>query len=433
MVRRASDDGRYSPETMHETAVHSHMHAEHDPRYAGWRVAGASSLGVFVGFASLFVYTFGIFLKPLAEEFEWSRQAVSSAFGVAAMCLAVASPLLGAALDRFGPVRVIAPCVAVFGVAFAALGAMDGSLWQLYAICAVIGLVGNGTAHMAYSRPVATWFTARRGLALAVMMCGGAIGALVLPALAQALVDGIGWRRTYVALGAAVLIVGLPNVLVLIRERTHETGGTRAGPSGAPVRAAVVTYPFWVLVVVLFVSSIAQNGALAHLPALLSDRGIGAGGAAAALSSMGAASLIGRLATGWFLDRYWAAYVSCVLLAVAAGGVLLLASAQTLAHGVIAAALIGFGMGGEADVTPYLLARYYGLRSFATLYGWTWTAYAIAGAVGPVLMGRAFDLQGSYDGLLVWMAVGTALTGILMLTLRRAPLAPAAAASVQAG
>lgn len=403
---------------MHET-IHVSDDAESDVRYAGWKVAGAASLGVFVGFASLFVYTFGIFLKPLAEEFGWSRQAVSSAFGVAAMCIAVCSPLLGLALDRFGPVRVIAPCVAVFGLAFAALGAMRGSIWQFYALCAVLGCVGNGTAHMAYSRAVATWFTARRGLALAVMMCGGAVGALVLPALAQALVDRIGWRRTFAVLGLSVLAVGLPNVLRLIRERSHDAAGRPSSASGATVRSAIATYPFWLLVIVLFISSIAQNGALAHLPALLSDRGVGSGGAAAALSAMGAASLLGRLSTGWFLDRYWAAYVSCTLLALAALGVLLLASAQTFGQGVVAASLIGFGMGGEADVTPYLLARYYGLRSFATLYGWTWTAYAFAGAVGPVLMGRAFDAQGSYASLLTWMAAGTAITGVLMLTLPR--------------
>ena len=111
---------------MHVTAHGASHRDENDLRYAGWRVAGASSLGVFVGFASLFVYTFGIFLKPLAEEFHWSRQAVSSAFGVAAMSIAVCSPLLGAALDRFGPVRVIAPCVAVFGLAFAALSSLGG-------------------------------------------------------------------------------------------------------------------------------------------------------------------------------------------------------------------------------------------------------------------------------------------------------------------
>src|SRR6187455_1631032 len=207
---------------MHVPAPSGPGRTESDLRYPGWRVAGASSLGVFVGFASLFVYTFGIFLKPLAEEFHWSRQAVSSAFGVAAMSIAVCSPLLGAALDRFGPVRVIAPCVAVFGLAFAALSSLGGVLWQFYALCALIGCVGNGTAHMGYSRAVATWFTARRGLALAVMMCGGAVGALVLPPLAQALVDAVGWRRTYLVLGLGVLVIGLPNVLALIRERPDE-------------------------------------------------------------------------------------------------------------------------------------------------------------------------------------------------------------------
>ena len=62
-------------------------------------------------------------------------------------------------------------------------------------------------------------------------------------------------------------------------------------------------------------------------------------------------------------------------------------------------------MGGEADVTPYLLSRYFGLRSFSTLYGFTWTAYAFAGAIGPILMGRAFDATGSYEALLVQLAL----------------------------
>ena len=60
--------------------------------YPGWRVTVASGVGVFVSFGSLLVYTFGVFLKPLTEEFVWSRQAVSLAFGIAAIALAAASP-----------------------------------------------------------------------------------------------------------------------------------------------------------------------------------------------------------------------------------------------------------------------------------------------------------------------------------------------------
>jgi MFS family permease len=123
--------------------------AESDFRYEGWRVAGAASVGVFVGFASLLVYTFGVLLKPLAEEFAWSRESVSAAFGVAAMTVAACSPPLGYLFDRVRPARIIVPCLIVFGTAFASLSLLTPHLWHLYAIFVVLGVVGNGTAQMA--------------------------------------------------------------------------------------------------------------------------------------------------------------------------------------------------------------------------------------------------------------------------------------------
>jgi cyanate permease len=166
---------------------------------------------------------------------------------------------------------------------------------------------------------------------------------------------------------------------------------------------------------VLFCSSIAQNGAITHMAALLTDRGVPASGAAIAVAAMGGASLVGRLLTGWLLDRFFAARVSFALLAVSALGTFVLSGAHSLTMGAVAAVLIGLGMGGEADVTPYMLSRYFGLRSFSTLYGFTWTAYAFAGAIGPILMGEAFDATGSYEALLVMLAIGTLGVAALML------------------
>jgi predicted MFS family arabinose efflux permease len=213
--------------------------------------------------------------------------------------------------------------------------------------------------------------------------------------------------------------VGVPTVARFIRERPAAIRGTDEPTTGATARQAVASRAFWILVVVLFCSSIAQNGAITHISALLTDRGISAGGGALALSAMGAASLAGRLVTGWLLDRFFAARVSFSLLAAAALGTYLLSGAQSLTMGVLAAALIGFGMGGEADVTPYLLSRYFGLRSFSLLYGLTWTFYAAAGALGPILMGKAFDVTGSYEALLVRLALGTLAVAALMLFLPR--------------
>ena len=388
-------------------------------RFEGWRVAAASSVGVFVSFASLLVYTFGVFLKPLAEEFSWSREAISAAFGIAAMTVAVCSPGLGYLLDRVPPRRVIVPCLAVFGCAFASLSLLTPHLWHLYAVFLVLGIVGNGTAQMAYSRAVSSWFERRRGMALALVMSGGAFGAMVLPPATERLIRDVGWRGAFAILGVMVLVVGLPIAARFIRERPSGHAEAATTLAGASVREAMATRAFWMLVVVLFCSSIAQNGAIAHISALLTDRGIPPSGGALALSAMGGASLAGRLLTGWLLDRFFAARVSFGLLAAAALGTFLLSGAQSLPLGLLAAMLIGFGMGGEADVTPYLLSRYFGLRSFSVLYGLTWTFYAVAGAIGPVLMGKAFDLTGSYEALLVRLAAATLGVAALMLFLPR--------------
>jgi len=383
--------------------------------YPGWRVAIASGVGVFVSFASLLVYTFGIFLKPVTEEFGWSREAASLAFGVAAMMIAACSPLLGYLLDRVGVRRVILPCVTVFGCAFASLALLTPRLWHLYAIFAILGAVGNGTAHLAYTRAVSTWFDRRRGMALALVMTGGAVGAIVLPPAAQALIGSLGWRGAFATLGVMVLAIGLPVVAPLIRERPGYDRERRDEVGGASVAQAMRSRAFWMLVVVLFLVSIGQNGAITHLSALLTDRGVSSGDAAIAVSLMGVASLLGRLVTGWLLDRFFAPRLAFCLLVVAALGIFILSGAHSLAAGSMAAILIGVGMGGEADITPYLLSRYFGLRSFSMLYGFSWTAYAIAGAIGPVLMGRAFDTSASYEVMAVMLSILTLFSAGLML------------------
>jgi MFS family permease len=165
-----------------------------------------------------------------------------------------------------------------------------------------------------------------------------------------------------------------------------------------------------------------------HLPALLTDRGVPAHLGALAMSAMGGASLVGRLVTGWLVDRFFAARVSFVLLVLAALGTFVLAGSRSFAMGILAAALIGFGMGGESDGTPYLLSRYFGLRSLSTLYGFTWVATGFAGAIGPILIGRAFDATGSYEVLLVRLAIVTLAVAALMLAMPR--YAPAHAPAV---
>lgn len=396
-------------------------------RYPGWRVAVASGLGVFL--VSILAYAFSVLLKPLEAEFGWSRQAISSAYAVMAVTSALAAPLVGRWLDRFGPRRVMVPCLVVVGGAFASLTLLTARLWHLYLVFAVIGAAVVGVTALGYSRAVSTWFDRRRGLALALVLAGGALGAIVHPPTTQALIDVAGWRSACLALGAAMVAVGVSNVVLFVRERPATRAAASPASAGSSVGEALGSRIFWTLILMVFGSTLAMNGAIVHLAPLLSDRGASPGRAAIAVSAMGGASLCGRLLTGWLLDRFSGPRISCALLVVAALGTLLLSGAPGFALGVLAAVLIGAGSGGELDVAPYLLSRYFGLRSLSVLYGLAWTAMGLAGAAGPILLGRAFDTTGSYETLLVRLAFGMLAVAALMLTLPAARQTPLAVAS----
>src|SRR6202050_1390289 len=180
------------------------------------------------GFGSLFVYTCAVFVKPLAAEFGWSREAISSGFAIAAVTLGVISPLLGRWIDRFGPRRIILACMAVFGCAIASLCFLRSGLWQFYVTCFVIGIVGNGAAHLAYSRSISTWFQLRLGMAVALVMVEAGLGAMILPVVAQSIISRYGWRSAYASLGGIALLLGLPLRWGYIR------GGGGDGVTGAP-------------------------------------------------------------------------------------------------------------------------------------------------------------------------------------------------------
>jgi MFS family permease len=394
--------------------------SEFNLSYYGWRVVLAACFGVMAGFGSLFVYTFTVFVKPLSLQFGWSREAVSGGFAIGAMTVGLVSPLLGRLIDRLGPRRIILPCMTVFGCGIISLALLRSGIWQFYATCFVLGLVGNGAAHLAYSRSISTWFEKRLGTALAFVMVGSGLGAMILPVVAQNVVTRFGWRQAYLVLGVMSLLLGLPLSWRYIRERgSVQRESAPVEHSGKTWQQGMAAFPFWIIVAVLVVSAISMNGAITQMSAMLTDRGITASRAALCTSLLGGMSLLGRVGTGWLLDRFFGGRVALAINLITAGGVYLLAHANSFSAGCLAAALIGIGAGGEAATTPYLLTRYFGLRAFSTLYGVTWTFYAASAAVGPIILGRAFDSTGSYTSLLVLLAGTLAVAAVLNLLLPR--------------
>ena len=391
---------------------------ELDWRYAGWRVALGAGLASMAGFGAILIYSFGVMMKPVTAEFGWSRQTISTAFACASFTLGLASPGLGWMLDRYGPRRVILPCVIVFGLAFSSLSLLTNSLVQLFGTFILIGMVGNATAQMGFARAVSSWFEEHRGKGLALMIAGGTVGSVFVPLITQRLLALYGWRSTYAILGAAPLLIAAPLVVLFVREKTHHRAVTASVlPSGARLGEALRSRAFWILALTLFLTAMSTTGIVTHLAALLTDRGVSPRGAALGVSVVAGTGILGRLVTGWFLDRNFGPRVNMVMLFTTAAGLLLLSGTRSTAGGLVASALIGFSAGGESDVTPYLLSRYFGLRRFATLYGLTWTAFAIAAAMGSILLGRAFDSTGSYGTMLIRMATLVLIAGLSMLAM----------------
>jgi len=397
-----------------------HELPERNARYYGWRVVLAANLGILVGF-SLYAYTFGIFVKPLSASFGWNRETISGGFALSALAAAICSPLGGRWLDRYGPREIILACTAAFGCAIASMGLLTSRVWQFYLTCLIIGAVGNIT-QMGYAHAISSWFQEYRGTALGLVLAGDGIGLMIFPVLAQTLVADSGWRTGYTVLGSLVIVLGLPLAFPYARARSQD-GKTRDGvrEAGSTWQEGLRSYSFWIIVAVLFLASISLNGAMTHQVPLLTDRGVGARSAALTVSVLGGASLVGRLLTGWLLDRLPGSRVGFALLLAASSGIFMLSRLATFPVGCVAAVLLGIGGGGTSSTTPYLLTRYFGLKSFSTLYGLTWTFYAIAGGAGPVILGRVFDHSGSYTAALTVLGFMSLLAAGLMLLLPRYP------------
>src|SRR5581483_7523554 len=389
-------------------------------RYPGWGVAAAAFVGVMTSFAPIVPYTFSLFLNPLHSAFGWQREAIGGTFGLAAITVALVSPGIGVLLDRYPPRRIILPCILVFALALASLSRIGPNVGRFYFTFFILGLVANGTAQFAYTRTILTWFYKHRGFALALILTGSGVGSIVIPPATEWVIEHYGWRDAYLFLGFIALL-GFPLTALLVRNRPAQQVPTEhAVSSGVSVGAALCSAAFWVMAVLTILSAFSENGLVTNLAAILTEHGVTAQMAAFALSIRGGAGIVARLGVGLLVDRFSPQRMQTLVLTLAALGTLVLAFAGTSSSALIGAALLGIGLGSEADVAPYLLARYFGRKHFSVLYGLTWTAYAIGGGTGPVIVGHLYDRLGSYQPrLIVGLALSAFGAAAVSLFLRR--------------
>lgn len=386
--------------------------------FYGWWVVFTAALGLCFGGPPIAVFSFGIFFKSLVPEFHASRAAISFAFTLHNVIGALCAPLVGRLIDRFGARRVILPATATFALILISGRALGGSIWQFYLFYTALGLTGIAMSPIPYGVAVSHWFNRRRGLALGFMMVGVGLGAIVAPLLAQRLIPAFGWRMAYAIFGFVILLIPLPVVAALLKNDPVERGLLPDGIQ--PQQTLVARQPetaglawheiwhspiFWLLICAFFLSGASVHAGVLHMPALLSDRGLSPERAALASSIIGLSLLVGRLGSGYLLDRIFAPRVAMFFFGASALGMAILWFGGTGNIALAAAFLVGLGMGAESDIIAYLISRYFGLRSFGTAFGHAFGAFVLAGAVGTLLMGAGYDWTHSYTVPLSWFFV----------------------------
>jgi MFS family permease len=391
--------------------------------FYGWWVVLASAIGLFWG-VPITVYSFSVFFKPLMQEFHAGRAAVSLAFTLKLMAAAVCAAPIGWLTDRYGARRVILTGSGFFGSILLANRLFSGSIVQFYCFYVLLGCCVGAVGPIPFGSLVSRWFDRLRGLALGLTMLGIGLGAVIMPSLAQVLIARFGWKTAYSILGASALLISGPVVGCLVKEspqelglladgRAPKAGGIEDVRQGLTARKAWRSRDFWLMALAFTLVSASVQGCVVHMAPMLSDHNLGGQAAALGSSLIGAAVVIGRIGTGYLLDRTFSARLASILFVVAASGIalLLLGSGPAVFAGAF---LVGLGLGAEVDLMPYLTSRYFGLVDFGKVYSSVFAAFAIAGALGPLIMGAGFDRTRSYSEPLAGFLVATVLAAILM-------------------
>jgi len=370
------------------------------------------------------LYTLGLFIKPLNQDFGWDRASISAAGGLAAISSAIAIPFVGWLIDRGGIRPILLPIVVLSAFSIALVALTPNSVVVFMLFFAITGLLGSGQGPLGYAKCVSAWFDDRRGLALGITMSGIGVGAALVPQYAQFLIGSFGWRAAYAGLGFLTLMIAFPAVFLFIREpieakacvksRRAPSAVSEDRPPDLEVREVLSGHQFWLIACALLLVSTVTQGMVVHTVPLLTDKGYSPETAAALMLAVGLSTMAGRLLSGYLVDKIFAPFVAAFFFLLPCLGIYLLNSAVSSVAGIIS---LGLASGTEIDMIGFLTSRYFGMKRFGQLYGYLFASFVVGSAFGPYFMGLAFERLHSYEPALWTFGVFMVLASILILCL----------------
>ena len=375
---------------------------------SGWRVLLGSFVGIAIGVSSLYFYSLGIFIKPLAAEFGWTRGEASLGALVGTAAAAIMSPFMGRIVDRVGSVNVAIVSLILVAVGLAAHGFLITGLTSFLVVTLIFSLLTAGSSPLPYTRLTVAHFETHRGLALGLVLGGTGMGAILIPRFLVPYVAAEGWRAGYMALGAVSLVL-LPVVLLLLR------GNRDASSERTPLltfRQIIGARGFYPLSAMFLLAAVAILGTVVQFVPMLTDAGLSPAKAGGIAALIGLSAIVGRLVVGVLLDRISPALVSGGLFLIAAAGLLMM-SMGGIALAVPGAIICGVAVGAEVDLLSFLTARYFPRTAFGQVNGLLYGLFLTGGAIGPWVSGSLYDTTGSYAVSLLVASVLLAVAAVI--------------------
>lgn len=389
-----------------------------------WRNHATLPFAAMFGYSVSVIHIYGInpYIIPVTTEFGWSRGEFTGAFTFAILIQALLAVPVGMLVDRFGSRRLGLAGIIMVCLAFTTLGTSTGDLSNWYLLWGLITLVALPVQATVWTSAVASRFTASRGLAFAITLCGASIAQFAFPPLATWLIGAYGWKTAFMWHGLIWLAIVLPFVFFFFRGARD---GKAAKVKSPEVPAAVLegisfreglrstVYVRLLLASLFFTFTIVALN-YQFMP-ILSGWKIEATNAAWLASLIGLASIAGRLVTGYLIDHFRASRVGALVFLLPVAAVLLLLYGQNYAPApALIAIMLGLTLGAEVDVIVYLTTRFFGLKNFGALYGGLLAALSIGTATGPLAASVIFDRTASYDQFF-WLAIGLLLLSSVSL------------------
>jgi sugar phosphate permease len=380
--------------------------------------------------------TIGLLVSPWETEFGWDRAAVSLTASLGFAVYGVAQALSGRWADRVGARVIVAASIAVLGVGTAAVGSIV-SLWQAYTIFGVLVMTGvGGSASPASAVAIARWFTRRRGLALGLVSGGAAAGQLVLLPTMATLIGALGWRAAFLSLGAGILVVALPTVVLFLRDHPEEPGrraGTAAVRAGSPMALVEITRHanFWWLTLSFFVCGVTTGGLIdAHFIPHAQDHHVPTVTAAAAFGVLSLVNMVFTTLSGAASDRLGYTRLLGWIYAGRAATLVFLVFARDPASLFVFAVAYGVVDFSTVAPTTALSTVLFGRRSAGTVFGLVSLSHQLGSALGSYAGGVVHDLTGSYTAFFLGAAALSGVAAFMSWAISAAPAARAEAAAV---